>query len=154
MSKVKTLKLLHLVIICLCTSLLFTSCKYQASDEQRIEIVSSIAEIVNENYRNENAEKPLYISMNEIDNLADTESDLHKAFEKYEDVQGYDVYLVDDHMIVIFTNVLYQQRTGYVVSDEELQDVLTIPGIGCDGDRITITGRINNSNLYTFSAGQ
>ena len=95
MSKVKTLTLLHLVIICLCTSLLFTSCKYQASDEQRIEIVSSIAEIVNENYRNENAEKPLYISMNEIDNLADTESDLHKAFEKYEDVKGYDVYLVD-----------------------------------------------------------
>lgn len=37
-----------------------------------------------------------------------------------------------------------------MVSDEELDGTLTVPGLNFDTDRITIIDRIENSNLYSL----
>ena len=79
---------------------------------------------------------------------------MHRAIERYHDVQQYHVYLLDNDIVLISTDVVFQQVEGYVISDEELEGTLTVPGLSFDGDRITIIDRIENSNIYSFRAGQ
>ncbi len=142
-----------ILIFVMLTCLFCSSCRYQISDEKRVDVISDIAEIVNDNYTNEDMETPLYISMTEIDELAGKNSDLHKAIERYYDVQQYHVYLLDNNMVLITTESLFQGVKGYVVSDEELDTTLMVPGLSFDSDRISIRDRIENSNIYAFSAG-
>ena len=47
---------------------------------------------------------------------------LHKAFEKYDDVKGYKVYLLEDNKVLVLTDVIFQKAEGYVVSDEVLEE--------------------------------
>ncbi len=154
MSKTKVFSKLQIVIFCLCIGLLPASCRYKPSEEKCIDIVSDIAQIVNGNYSNENTEKPLSISMTDIGRSAPSGSDLNESIEKYDTVQEYHVYLTSDQMVIVVTDSIFQQIEGYVVSDQELQGVLTIPGLGSDGDSITIVSRIDDSNIYSFRAGQ
>lgn len=135
------------------TCILFSSCRYSVPDEKRVDVISDIAVIVNDNYTNEDAETPLYISMSEIEGLADSNSDLHKAIEKYHDVQQYNVYLIDNDMVLVVTDVIFQKVEGYVVSDEELEGTLTVPGLGFDSDRIGILDKVEGRSIYRFSAG-
>ena len=121
--------------------------------DKRDEVISEIAAIVNDNYSSDDVEIPYDISITEIDELADKNSYLHKAIEKYDDVQHYHVYLVEDDMVIIVTDVVFQSVKGYVVSDEELEGTLTVPGLGYDNSQIGIIDRIGNSNVYSFSAG-
>ena len=147
------MKKVYIMIFALCVSILFSSCRYSVPDNKRAEVVSEIAAIVNDNYSSDDVETPYDISMTEIDELADKSSYLHKAIGKYHDVQYYHVYLVEDDMVLIVTDVIFQKVEGYVVSDKELEGVLTIPGLGYDNSQITILDRIENSNVYSFSAG-
>lgn len=142
-----------ILIFALLISLFCSSCRYQVPENKRIDVISDIAEIVNDNYSSEEEETPLYIRMTEIDESAGKNSDLHKAIEKYHDVQQYHVYLLDNDMVLIVTDSLFQGVKGYVVSDEELEGTLMVPGLSFDSDRITIIYRIENSNIYSFSAG-
>ena len=150
----KTRQVVHIVTVAIFLCVLFSSCRYGIDDEKRVDVISDIAEIVNDNYTSENIETPLYISITEIDELAGKNSDLHRAIERYHDVQQYHVYLLDNDIVLITTDVVFQQLEGYVVSDEELEGTLTVPGLSFDSDRITITDRIENSNIYSFRAGQ
>ena len=146
-------KKVYIMIFALCVSILFSSCRYSVPDNKRAEVVSEIAAIVNDNYSSDDVETPYDISMNEIDELADKSSYLHKAIGKYHDVQYYHVYLVEDDMVLVVTDVIFQKVEGYVVSDKELEGTLTVPGLGYDNSQITILDRIENSNVYSFSAG-
>ena len=91
--------------------------------------------------------------MSDIDELADKNGYLHKAFEKYSDVQQYKVYLLDDNAVLVVTDVIFQSVEGYVVSDEELEHTLPVPNLCFDADRIGIIDRIEGTNIYTCSAG-
>ena len=143
----------YILIFALLICLICSSCRYRVPDEKRADVISDIAEIVNDNYTSENNETPLYISITEIDELTGKNSDLHRAIERYHDVQQYHVYLLDNDIVLISTDVVFQQVEGYVISDEELEGTLTVPGLSFDGDRITIIDRIENSNIYSFRAG-
>lgn len=146
-------KKVYIVILAICVSVLFSSCRYMMPNDKRDTIISEIAEIVNDNYSSGDVETPFQISMTEIDELADKNGYLHKAIEKYDDVQNYHVYLVEDDMVLIVTDVIFQKVEGYVVSDEELEGTLTVAGLGYDNSQISILDRIGNSNVYSFSAG-
>ena len=146
-------KKVYIMIFAMIVSVLFSSCRYGVPDNKRVEVRSEIAAIVNDNYSSDDVETPYDISMTEIDELADKNSYLHKAIEKYYDVQHYHVYLVEDDMVLIVTDVIFQQVEGYVVSDEVLEGTLTIPGLGYDNSQISILDRIGNSNVYSFRAG-
>lgn len=123
-------------------------------EEKRADIISSIAVIVNNNFSDHDKETPLQISITEIEELTDDDSDLKKSIEKYDDIKDDRVYLLDHGMILEVTENLGLEVRGYVVSNEELEGTITIPGLGSEADKIRITNRIENSNLYYFSAGQ
>ena len=146
-------KKVYIMIFALCVSILFSSCRYSVPDNKRVEVISEIAAIVNDNYSSDDVETPYDISMTEIDELADKSSYLHKAIKKYDDVQHYHVYLVEDDMVLIVTDVIFQKVEGYAVSDEVLEGTLTVPGLGYDNSMISIIDRVGDSNIYTFSAG-
>ncbi|MBR3248073.1 MAG: hypothetical protein IKG03_06740 [Clostridiales bacterium] len=146
-------KKVYIVIFALCVSVLLSSCRYMMPADKRVEVMSGIAEVVNDNYSSDDVETPYDISMTEIEELADKDSYLHKAIEKYDDVQHYHVYLIEDDKVLVVTDVIFQAVKGYVVSDEELEGTLTIPGLGYDNSQISILDRIGNSNVYSFSAG-
>ena len=146
-------KKIIILVFMLGVSVLLSSCKFMMPLDKREEIMTEIAAIVNENYSSEDVETPYDISMTEIDELADKSSYLHKAIKKYDDVQHYHVYPVEDDMVLIVTDVIFQKVEGYVVSDKELEGTLTVPGLGYDNSMISIIDRVGDSNIYTFSAG-
>ena len=149
----REVKKIYIVIFALCVCVWFSSCRYMMPIDKRDEVMSEIAAIVNDNYSSDDVEIPYDISITEIDELADKNSYLHKAIEKYDDVKHYHVYLVEDDMVLIVTDVVFQSVKGYVVSDEELEGTLMVPGLGYDNSQIGIIDRIGNSNVYSFSAG-
>ena len=69
----------NIVILVLFTCILLSSCRYMVPADKRVDVISDIAVIVNENYSSDDVETPYDISMTEIDELADKNSDLHKA---------------------------------------------------------------------------
>lgn len=141
----------HIVTAVLLTGILLSSCRYMIPGNKQV--ISDIAVIVNENYSSDDVEIPYYISMTEIDELADKDSYLHKAIEKHHDVQYYHVYLIEDNEVLIVTDSFFQAVKGYVVSDEELKGTIKVPGMGFDNSSITILERVGDSNIYSFSAG-
>ena len=141
----------YIVTAVLLTGILLSSCRYMIPGNKQV--ISDIAVIVNENYSSDDVEIPYYISMTEIDELADKDSYLHKAIEKYHDVQCYHVYLIEDNEVLIVTDSFFQAVKGYVVSDEELKGTIKVPGMGFDNSSITILERVGDSNIYSFSAG-
>ena len=149
----KTGQWLSIVILVLYACVFLSSCKYAVPEDKQVDVVSGIAEIVNDNYSSENVETPYWISIDEIDELADKDSYLHKAIEKYDDVKNYHIYLLDNETVLVVTDVIFQQVEGYVVSEEELEGTLTVPGLGFDSDRVSIFERIGDSNIYSFTAG-
>ena len=56
-------------------------------------------------------------------------------------------------MVVIVVDVFFQSVKGYVVSDEELEGTIIVPGLGYDNSQIGIIDRLGKSNVYSFSAG-
>ena len=151
MRKLK--KKVFILIFALCVSVLLSSCNYMMPINKREEVMNEIAAVVNENYSSDEVETPYDISMTEIYELADKNSYLHKAIEKYDDVQHYHVYLVEDDMVIIVVDVFFQSVKGYVVSDEELEGTIIVPGLGYDNSQIGIIDRLGKSNVYSFSAG-
>lgn len=151
MRKLK--KKVFILIFALSVSVLLSSCNYMMPNNKREEVMTEIAAVVNENYSSDEVETPYDISMTEIYELADKSSYLHKAIDKYNDVQHYHVYLVEDDMVVIVMDVLFQSVKGYVVSDEELEGTIIVPGLGYDNSQIRIIDRLGKSNIYSFSAG-
>ena len=151
MRKLK--KKVFILIFALCVSVLLSSCNYMMPNNKREEVMTEIAAVVNENYSSDEVETPYDISMTEIYELADKSSYLHKAIDKYNDVQHYHVYLFEDDMVVIVVDVLFQSVKGYVVSDEELEGTIIVPGLGYDNSQIRIIDRLEKSNVYSFSAG-
>ncbi|MBR0396391.1 MAG: hypothetical protein IJI63_07825 [Clostridiales bacterium] len=151
MRKLK--KKVFILIFALSVSVLLSSCNYMMPNNKREEVMTEIAAVVNENYSSDEVETPYDISMTEIDELADKSSYLHKAIKKYDDVQHYHVYLVEDDMVLIVTDVIFQKVEGYVVSDEELEGTIIVPGLGYDNSQIRIIDRLGKSNVYSFSAG-
>lgn len=151
MRKLK--KKVVILIFALCVSLLLSSCNYMMPINKREEVMTEIAAVVNENYSSDEVETPYDISMTEIYELSDKNSYLHKAIEKYDDVQHYHVYLVEDDMVIIVVDVFFQSVKGYVVSDEELEGTIIVPGLGYDNSQIGIIDRLGKSNVYSFSAG-
>ena len=153
--KILVIKQKILIAICaIYISIVLSACSYAVPEEKRADIISSIAVIVNDNFTNQDKETPLQISITEIDELTDDDSDLKKSIEKYNTIKDYRVYLFDNGMILVVTENLGLGVRGYVVSDEELEGTITVHGVGFDADMISITNRIENSNLYCFSAGQ
>ena len=142
-----------IVIFVLLTGVLLSSCKYAVPDEKRVDVISEIAVTVKDNYSSEDVETPYQISMDDVDELADKNSYLHKAVEKYDDVKGYRVYLLENNMVLVVTDVVFQKVEGYVVSDEELEGTLTVPGLGFDADMVSVFERIGDRNIYSVSAG-
>jgi hypothetical protein len=153
MRKALVFQKLNIVICVLLTGVLLSSCKYAVPENKRVDVISEIAEIVNDNYSCEEVETPYDIRMTEIYELSDKNSYLHKAIEKYDDVQHYHVYLVEDDMVIIVVDVFFQSVKGYVVSDEELEGTIVVPGLGYDNSQIGIIDRLGKSNVYSFSAG-
>jgi len=151
MRKLK--KKVVILIFAICVSLLLSSCNYMMPNNKREEVMTEIAAVVNENYSSDDVETPYDISMTEIYELADKSSYLYKAINKYNDVQHYHVYLVEDDMVLIVTDVIFQKVEGYVVSDEELEGTIIVPGLGYDNSQIRIIDRLGKSNVYSFSAG-
>lgn len=151
MRKLK--KKVFILIFALSVSVLLSSCNYMMPNNKREEVMTEIAAVVNENYSSDEVETPYDISMTEIYELADKSSYLHKAIDKYNDVQHYHVYLVEDDMVVIVVDMLFQSVKGYVVSDEELEGTIIVPGLGYDNSQIRIIDRLGKSNIYSFSAG-
>ncbi|MBR4579649.1 MAG: hypothetical protein IKO32_00260 [Lachnospiraceae bacterium] len=144
-----------LILICtLFSCILFSSCRYSVPEEKRVDIISGIAETVNDNFTSQDGETPLMISMTEIEKLTDADSDLKKYIEKYDDIKEYRVYLLDNNMVMVVTENLGQGVRGYVVSNEELKGTVMTPGLGFDADQIGIINRIEDSNVYYFRAGQ
>lgn len=146
-------KKIIILVFMLGVSVLLSSCKFMMPINKREEVMTEIAAVVNENYSSDEVETPYDISMTEIYELADKNSYLHKAIEKYDDVQHYHVYLVEDDMVVIVVDVFFQSVKGYVVSDEELEGTIIVPGLGYDNSQIRIIDRLGKSNVYSFSAG-
>ena len=146
-------KKVSILIFALSVSMLLSSCNYMMPNNKREEVMTEIAAVVNENYSSDEVETPYDISMTEIYELADKSSYLHKAIDKYNDVQHYHVYLVEDDMVVIVVDVFFQSVKGYVVSDEELEGTIIVPGLGYDNSQIRIIDRLGKSNVYSFSAG-
>ena len=146
-------KKVFILIFALSVSVLLSSCNYMMPNNKREEVMTEIAAVVNENYSSDEVETPYDISMTEIYELADKSSYLHKAIDKYNDIQHYHVYLVEDDMVVIVVDVLFQSVKGYVVSDEELEGTIVVPGLGYDNSQIGIIDRLGKSNVYSFSAG-
>lgn len=153
MRKALVFQKINIVICVLLTGLLLSSCKYAVPEDKRVDVISEIAEIVNDNYSCEDVETPYQISMSDIDELADESGYLHKAFGKYSDVQQYKVFLLDNNAVLVVTDVIFQKVEGYVVSDEVLEHTLPVPNLGYDADRIGIVDRIEGTNIYTCSAG-
>lgn len=153
MRKALVFQKINIVICVLLTGVLLSSCKYAVPEDKRVDVISEIAVIVNDNYSSEDVETPYQISMSEIDELADKAGYLHKAIGKYSDVQQYKVFLLDDNVVLVVTDVIFQKVEGYVVSDEVLEHTLPAPGLGYDADRIGIIDRIEGTNIYTCSAG-
>ena len=151
MRKLK--KKVFILIFALSVSVLLSSCNYMMPINKREEVMTEIAAVVNENYSSDEVETPYDISMTEIYELADKSSYLHKAIDKYNDVQHYNVYLVEDDMVIIVVDVFFQSVKGYVVSDEELEGTIIVPGLGYDNSQIRIIDRLGKSNVYSFSAG-
>ena len=56
-------------------------------------------------------------------------------------------------MVIIVVYVFFQSVKGYVVSDEELEGTIIVPGLGYDNSQIGIIDRLGKSNVYSFSAG-
>lgn len=146
-------KKVSILIFALSVSMLLSSCNCMMPNNKREEVMTEIAAVVNENYSSDEVETPYDISMTEIYELADKSSYLHKAIDKYNDVQHYHVYLVEDDMVVIVVDVFFQSVKGYVVSDEELEGTIIVPGLGYDNSQIRIIDRLGKSNVYSFSAG-
>lgn len=146
-------KKVFILIFALSVSVLLSSCNYMMPNNKREEVMTEIAAVVNENYSSDEVETPYDISMTEIYELADKSSYLHKAIDKYNDVQHYHVYLVEDDMVVIVVDVFFQSVKGYVVSDEELEGTIIVPGLDYDNSQIRIIDRLGKSNVYSFSAG-
>lgn len=146
-------KKVFILIFALSVSVLLSSCNYMMPNNKREEVMTEIAAVVNENYSIDEVETPYDISMTEIYELADKSSYLHKAIDKYNDVQHYHVYLVEDDMVVIVVDVFFQSVKGYVVSDEELEGTIIVPGLDYDNSQIRIIDRLGKSNVYSFSAG-
>ena len=146
-------KKVFILIFALSVSVLLSSCNYMMPNNKREEVMTEIAAVVNENYSSDEVETPYDISMTEIYELADKSSYLHKAIDKYNDVQHYHVYLVEDDMVVIVVDVFFQSVKGYVVSDEELEGTIIVPGLGYDNSQVRIIDRLGKSNVYSFSAG-
>jgi hypothetical protein len=146
-------KKVFILIFALSVSVLLSSCNYMMPNNKREEVMTEIAAVVNENYSSDEVETPYDISMTEIYELADKSSYLHKAIDKYNDVQHYHVYLVEDDMVVVVVDVFFQSVKGYVVSDEELEGTIIVPGLGYDNSQIRIIDRLEKSNVYSFSAG-
>ena len=146
-------KKVFILIFALCVSMLLSSCNYLMPINKREEVMTEIAAVVNENYSSDEVKTPYDISMTEIYELADKNSYLHKAIDKYNDVQHYNVYLVEDDMVIIVVDVFFQSVKGYVVSDEELEGTIVVPGLGYDNSQIGIIDRLGKSNVYSFSAG-
>ena len=146
-------KKVFILIFALSVSVLLSSCNYMMPNNKREEVMTEIAAVVNENYSSDEVETPYDISMTEIYELADKSSYLHKAIDKYNDIQHYHVYLVEDDMVVIVVDVLFQSVKGYVVSDEELEGTIIVPGLGYDNSQVRIIDRLGKSNVYSFSAG-
>ncbi len=142
-----------ILVFTLGVSVLLSSCKFMMPINKREEVMTEIAAVVNENYSSDEVETPYDISMTEIYELADKNSYLHKAIDKYDDVQHYFVYLVEDDMVIIVVDVFFQSVKGYVVSDEELEGTIIVPGLGYDNSQIGIIDRLGKSNVYSFSAG-
>ena len=153
MRKTMLREKVHIVIFAIFFCSILSACRYGAPEESYAEIVSDIAAVVKDNYTSEDAETPLMISITEIEELTDNDSELYKAIEEYDDVKQYKVYLLDNDMVLVVTDVIFQGVKGFVVSDEELDGTLTVPGLGFDGDRVSIINRIEDSNIYYFSAG-
>ena len=151
MKKAFTGQKAYIVIVVLLTCILCSSCRYMIPGNKQV--ITDIAVIVTENYSSGDVETPYYISMNEIDELADNDSYLHKAIEKYHDVQHYHVYLIENNKVLIVTDSFFQAVKGYVVSDEELKGTIKFQGLGFDNSSITILEKVGDSNLYSFSAG-
>lgn len=107
MRKLK--KKVFILIFALSVSVLLSSCNYMMPNNKREEVMTEIAAVVNENYSSDEVETPYDISMTEIYELADKSRYLHKAIDKYNDVQHYHVYLVEDDMVVIVVDVLFSQ---------------------------------------------
>ena len=146
-------KKVFILIFALSVSVLLSSCNYMMPNNKREEVMTEIAAVVNENYSSDEVETPYDISMTEIYELADKSSYLHKAIDKYNDIQHYHVYLVEDDMVVIVVDVLFQSVKGYVVSDEELEGTIIVPGLGYDNSQVRIIDRLGKSSVYSFSAG-
>ena len=146
-------KKIIILVFMLGVSVLLSSCKFMMPLDKREEVMTEIAAVVNDNYSSDEVETPYDISMTEIYELSDKDSYLHKAIDKYDDVQHYHVYLVEDDIVLIVTDVIFQKVEGYVVSDEVLEGTLTFPGLGYDNSQIRIIDRLGKSNVYSFSAG-
>ena len=153
MRKALVFQKINILICVLLTGVLLSSCKYAVPENKRVDVISEIAVIVKDNYSCEDVETPYQISMSEIDELADESSYLHKAFEKYSDVQQYKVFLLDNNAVLVVTDVIFQKVEGYVVSDEEPERTIEVPNLGYDADRVGIIDRIEGTNIYTCSAG-
>ena len=153
MRKALVFQKLNIVICVLLTGVLLSSCKYAVPEDKRVDVISEISVIVKDNYSSEDVETPYQISMNDIDELSDKTGYLHKAFEKYDDVQQYKVFLLDNNSVLVVTDVIFQKVEGYVVSDEELDRTIEVPNLGYDADRVGIIDRIEGTNIYTCSAG-
>lgn len=144
----KFLVKIFVIVICL----FLTSCNHTLSDKKRIEVISDIAAVVMDNYTNEDLEKPLAVSVLDIERLTDCNNDLYKAIEKYDEIKQYNIYLINNKVIIV-TDIIFQGVRGYVISDEELEKDLLIYGLGFDANRLSIGSRIEDSNIYTFYGG-
>ena len=153
MNLLISLKKMFITIFSLITCLLFLiSCEHALPEDKKTEVISSIAEIITDNYTSADLETPFLIRMIDIEKLADKNSELSKFIEKYDDIKQYKAYLLDDNKVMIVTDVIFQSVKGYVVSNEELGGVLVVPGSGFDADKLNIQNEIED-NIYTFWAG-
>ena len=79
MRKALILQTVQIVTAVLLTGILFSSCRYMIPGNKQV--ISDIAVMVNENYSSDDVEIPYYISMTEIDELADKD---RRRWEKYQ----------------------------------------------------------------------
>ena len=153
MRKTMIKKKVVIAICALFTCVLLSSCKDAIPEDKRVDVVSDIAKIVSDNYTNQDEETPLMVNMSDIVELTDDNSDLGKSIEKYDDVKDYKIYLLDNNMVLIITDVIFQSVRGYVISDQEIEGTLSVPDMGFDDDRISIINRVDDSNVFVFRAG-
>lgn len=134
MKDAMRIKKLYVTIGVFITCFFLTSCRNTLSEDKRIEVILSIAETVNASYKSEDLETPLFISMIDVEKLLDGNSDLYKTIEKYDDIKQHKVYLIDNNVVIIVTDIVFQGAKGFIVSNEELNGVLEVPGLGFDAD--------------------